>query len=108
MHGRKTKSLYDLPPTSLSLQIHLERCLYVTNIGLKKLSINNCLDPIQCSWINNESRLFPNKSKVTFANDYTITCGCNKRCTGQFRHSKKIFLILSSSNALTNNVKTQR
>ena len=42
---KKKKTLHDLPPTSRSLQGHLERCYYVINESLNLLSKVRSLEP---------------------------------------------------------------
>ena len=80
--AEKNKTLYDLPPTSQSLQGHLERCYYVINESLNLLSNAKSLEPTVYSWESFEAYLLPSKREVTLPSECIIVCGCSKGCKG--------------------------
>ena len=85
---KKKKILYDLPPTSQSLQGHLERSYYVINESLNLLSKAKSLEPTAYDWEGFEAYLLPSKREITIPSEYTIVSGCNKGCKGRCNCSK--------------------
>ena len=88
LYRKKSRSLYDLPPVSRSLQGHLERCYYVINESLNLLSKAKSLEPTAHGWESFEAYLLPRKREVTLPSEYTIVCGCSKGCKGRCSCSK--------------------
>ena len=85
---KKKKTLYDLSPTSQSLQGDLERCYYVISESLNLLSKAKSLEPIAYDWESFEAYLLPSKREVTLPSEYTIVCECSKGCKRRCNCSK--------------------
>ena len=88
LYRKKKKILYDLPPTSRSLQGHLQRCYYVINESLNLLSKAKSLETTVYGWKSFEAYLLPRKREVTLPSEHTIVRGCNKGCKGRCNCSK--------------------
>ena len=86
--AKKKKTLYDLPPTSRSLQGHLERHYFVINESLNLLSKAKSFEPTVYGWESFEAYLLSNKREVTLTSGYTIVCGCKKGCKRRCNCSK--------------------
>ena len=65
LYRKKNKTLYDRPPTSRSLQGHLEWCYYLINESLNLLSKVKSLEPTVCVWESFEAYLLPSKREVS-------------------------------------------
>ena len=86
--AKKKKTVYDLPPTSRSLQGHLEQCYYLINESLNLLSKAKSLEPTVYVWESFEAYLLPSKREASLPSDYIIVCGCSKGCKGRCNCSK--------------------
>ena len=88
LYRKKKKTVYDLPPTSRSLQGHLEQCYYLINESLNLLSKAKSLEPTVYVWESFEAYLLPSKREASLPSDYIIVCGCSKGCKGRCNCSK--------------------
>ena len=88
LYRKKNKTLYDLPPTSRSLQGHLEWCYYLINESLNLLSKAKSLEPTVYVWESFEAYLLPSKREASLPSEYIIVCGCSKGCKGRCNCSK--------------------
>ena len=79
----KKVSLVELPPTSSTINGHLERSYYVVNMCINLLNGKELLNPLDYSWRETPGGLLPNKRELTLPLEYTITCSCKSACSGR-------------------------
>ena len=95
---KRKKFLYNLLPTSRSLQGHLECCYYVINESLNLISKAKSLEPTVYGWESFEAYLLPSKREVTLPSEYNIVCDVVKDVKDDVIVLKMMFLTLSFVN----------
>ena len=89
---KKMNKMLSLPPTCNMLYRHILRSCYVVLITLDLiLAPDTNLNPVEFSWNSVDSVLLSNKYIVILPEMYTVTCGCNKKCTGRFSAASLTF-----------------
>ncbi|NQY43710.1 MAG: hypothetical protein HRT87_10240 [Legionellales bacterium] len=84
MYVNKKTSLADLPPTSSSIQGHLQRCYFVIRQCLSLLDGNFEKEPNDYGWELNDGVMLPCKCLLPMPEHFTARCTCkNKKCTGR-------------------------
>ena len=80
----KNKSIIDLPPTSSTMQGHFKRSFYFIKMNCSLLDFNTfTLKAVDYGWEFDSSVLVPCKLFAKMPDEFTVTCGCEVRCTNR-------------------------
>ena len=90
LHTKEEKTpISSLPPTSRMLHGHLLPCHYIVRTCRNLLSDSPTnLLPERYGWYLVSSVLMPDKFLLLLAEEYTVTCGCKKKCSGRCKCQK--------------------
>ena len=89
LYTKQKTPLPSLPPTSRMLHGNLLRCHYFVRTcqNLLSDSATNLL-PERYGWCMVNSVLMPDKFLLPLPEEYTVTCGCKKKCSGRYKCQK--------------------
>ena len=89
--SRKTPYV-KLPPSSHSLQGHLQRCFFIIRMAMN-------VDPLEFRWTEVDGYTVPNKQLLLLPNFYLVHYGCIKKCTGHCSWPNRMLLAQNFVNA---------
>ena len=82
IYTSKKKSINELPPTSESIQSHLDRCHFLINQYINLISDAKVdLSPYLYGWKRGATEMLPVKNMKTLPKSFYVTCGCQKQCS---------------------------
>ena len=76
--SRKT-SYVKLPPSSHSLQEHLQRCFFIIRMAMNLLDSQFEIDPLEFGWTELDGYIVPDKQLLPLPDFYLVRCGCTKK-----------------------------
>ena len=76
--SRKT-SYVKLPPSSHSLQGHLQRCFFIIRMAMNLLGNQFEIDPLEFGWAELDGYIVPDKQLLPLPDFYLVRCGCTKK-----------------------------
>ena len=83
MYLARKISYIGLPPSSHSLQGHIQRCYYVIKQGISLLKDIPYMDPSDFGWSDNHGYFLPEKQLLPLPAYILIRCGCKTKCSGR-------------------------
>ena len=82
IYTSKKKSINELPPTSDSIQSHLDRCYFLINQYIYLISNAKVgLSPHLYGWKRGATEILPIKNMKTLPKSFYVNCGCQKQCS---------------------------
>ena len=82
IYTSKLKSINELPPTSESIQNHLDRCYFLINQYINLIyDAKVDLGQYLYGWKRGATETLPVKNMKTLPKSFYVTCGCQKQCS---------------------------
>ena len=79
---RSRKTPYaNLPPSSHSLQGHLQRCFFIISMAMNLLDNQFEIDPLEFGWTEVDGYIVPNKQLLPLPDFNLVRCGYMQKCT---------------------------
>ena len=73
---------FKLPPSSHSLQQHLQHCFFIIRMAMNLLGNQFEIDPLEFGWTEVDGYIVPNKQLLPLSNFYLVHCGYMKKSKG--------------------------
>ena len=86
--SRKTPYV-KFPPSSHSLQRHLQRCFFIIRMVMNLLDNQFEIDPLEFGWIEVDGYIVLNKQLLPLPDFYLVCCGYTKKCIGRCSFAKQ-------------------
>ena len=67
-----------LPPSSHSLQGHLQRCFFIIRMAMNLLDNQFEINPLEFGWTEVDGYIVPNKQLLPLPDFYLVCCGYTK------------------------------
>ena len=86
--SRKTPYV-NLPPSSHSVQGHLQRSYFIIRMAMNLLDNQFEIDHLEFSWREVDGYIVPDKELLPLPDFYMVRCGCMQKCTGRCSCAKQ-------------------
>ena len=82
MYQSRKTTYIKLPPSSHSLQGHLQHCFFIIRMAMNLLDNQFEIEPLEFGWTEVDGYIMPDKQLLPLPDFYLVCCGCMKKYPG--------------------------